>query len=114
MLEQEKELLHKPYITLTKPLEENKEAEFMVQVGRIPHPMEVNHHIDWIEIYKNGELLERVDFDVSVDREAKTFFSVVWNNNLSIEIKAQCNIHGTWSTEINKDNIKDLQIADSE
>ena len=112
MLEQEKELLHKPYITLTKPLKKGEENEFMVQIGRIPHPMEANHHIDWIEIYVNNQLLEKIDFDISIDKEAKTFFSTIWNDNTLIEIKSQCNLHGLWSTQINKDNIEDLQISD--
>ena len=114
MLEQEIELFHKPYLTVSAPVEENKEVEFMVQIGRIPHPMELSHHIEWIEIYKNGSLLQRVNFDVSIDKEAKTFFSLIWTSDTVVEIKTQCNIHGLWTLQINKDNIRDIQVDDFE
>ena len=108
--DQEMELFHKPFIRLSGALEVGKEAEFAIRVGRIPHPMESSHYIEWIEIYENGKLVDRVDFDPFLDKEAKTFFSTSWRDDLVIEVKAKCNLHGVWSTIVDKKSIKDIEI----
>lgn len=63
-----------------------------VRVGEVPHPMEEEHHIEWIEI-KTAD-----------DRIAKKYLQpgdsteVEFNKNNILEVRAYCNIHGLWKT----------------
>ena len=106
---EEVELLHKPFVTFSSA-EQGKEREMAVRVGRIPHPMEENHYIEWIELYQNGELINKISFDPKIDREAKAYFSISLGENLNFEVKAKCNLHGVWSTLINEETIKDIEV----
>ncbi len=109
--EQEKELLHKPFITLSKPIEQGKEVELTITVGRIPHPMDDNHFIKYIEVYQNDALVDRVDFDPRIDKEAKMYFSLQWQEGTIIEIKAECNLHGVWKTVLSDENKQDFNLS---
>ena len=74
------------------PVIEKTETGIRVKVGSIPHPMEEDHYIEWIEIIVDGksyrEFLkpgDQPEAEFNIDREAE-------------EIKAReyCNIHGLW------------------
>jgi len=77
---------HKPII------EKNKEG-VLIKVGSIPHPMEPNHYIEWIEI--------------STDRgESKKFLNPEDSPEAMFPVKAKkikarayCNVHGLWKSE---------------
>ncbi len=111
--EQEKELLHKPFITLSSPIMDGREVELTISIGRIPHPMDDNHFIRYIEIYQNDKLVNRVDFDPRIDKEAKTYYSLEWQEGVVIEIRAECNLHGLWKTFISDENKQDFEITAS-
>jgi len=107
---QEIELLHQPFVGLSNPLKSDKETELVIKVGRIPHPMEINHHIEWIEIFQDGKLIQKREFDPSLDREAITFLVINPQENFNLEIKAKCNLHGIWSKTISQQDLKDLEV----
>ena len=72
------------------PVLEKTDKEIKVKVGSVPHPMEENHYIEWIEVatkdsvtrkfLKPGELPEAT-FKVEGD---------------IVQIREYCNIHGLW------------------
>ena len=66
----------------------------MVVVGYIPHPMEEDHHIEWIELYKDDDLVERIELEPT--SEAKAVFKI----NLDGQFRAisSCNQHGVWES----------------
>ena len=75
------------------PIIEKNEQGVIVKVGSVEHPMDEDHHIEWIEIstekgsskkfLKPGEL-------------AQAMFPVKAEN---ITARAYCNLHGLWKSE---------------
>ncbi len=61
-----------------------------VEVGSVPHPMEEEHFITWIESV-DGEDVYRVNLKPGDDPKAK-FGSAVK------EARAYCNVHGLWKS----------------
>lgn len=74
------------------PVIEKVESGVKVRVGSVPHPMEENHFIEWIEVIsgdhcyrkflKPGELPE---VEMKINLKDK------------ISIREYCNVHGLWS-----------------
>ena len=75
------------------PVIEKTETGYLVKVGSIPHPMEENHYIEWIELttgnetflkfLKPGETPE-AEFRVKADK---------------FTVREYCNVHGLWKTK---------------
>ncbi|MCJ7827680.1 desulfoferrodoxin [Patescibacteria group bacterium] len=75
------------------PVVEKTETGLKVQVGEIPHPMEENHFIQWIELViedivyrqhlKSGQAPE-VEFALKPEKYI---------------VREYCNLHGLWQTE---------------
>ncbi len=61
-------------------------------VVNIPHPMEENHFIEWVElVYENGNSCRKF-LDLS-SGEAKVEFAKCCT---ATKVRAYCNIHGLW------------------
>ncbi len=112
ILNQEKELLHKPYIVPSAPIEKDKEIEFTITIGRMLHPMKEDHYIEYIEVYKNDVLVDKINFNPAIDKEAKIYFSLKWEDNLALKVKSKCNLHGVWETVINDENKQDFIVSE--
>jgi len=74
------------------PVVEKTETGVRVKVGSIPHPMEENHYIEWIEVIADGVVHRKflnpgdkpeVEFNVMAER---------------IEAREYCSIHGLWKS----------------
>lgn len=75
------------------PVIEKTETGIKVKVGSVPHPMEENHYIEWIEIIADGGTYRKflkagnkpeAEFEISAEKiEAKAYCKY-------------CNIHGLW------------------
>lgn len=72
------------------PVIEKTETGIRVKVGSVPHPMEENHYIEWIEIISDGGIYRRflkpgekpeVEFEIKAEK---------------IKARGYCNIHGLW------------------
>ncbi len=72
-------------------------GEVLVKVGLIPHPMEEAHHIAWIELYRNKELMERKKLDVGGLAEAVFEISDLKAEDILIA-REECNLHGLWES----------------
>ncbi|MBA2124186.1 desulfoferrodoxin [bacterium Unc6] len=72
------------------PVIEKTDDGIKVKVGSVPHPMEVKHYIEWIEIMADGiayrKFLKPGDIPEAV-------FSITGEN---ITAREYCNIHGLW------------------
>lgn len=73
------------------PVIEKTESGVHVKVGEVPHPMEENHHIQWIELV-TSEGVCRADLKPGDRAEAE--FSV--DPESDFMVRAYCNIHGLW------------------
>ncbi len=72
------------------PVIEKTSSGVKVKIGSVPHPMEENHYIEFIEIIADGRVHR--EFLRPGDRpEAE--FSI---NAGKIEAREYCNLHGLW------------------
>ena len=76
------------------PVIEKTDSGFKVKIGSIPHPMEDDHHIEWIEIIVDGLVSKK--FLNSGDEPEAEF--EIDSSNESIIVRDYCNIHGLWSS----------------
>jgi superoxide reductase len=72
------------------PVIEKTETGVRVKVGSVPHPMEDNHHIEWIEIIGDGRVYRKF---LEPGDQPEAEFEVTAAN---IETREYCNVHGLW------------------
>ena len=78
------------------PVVEREGNTVRVKVGEVPHPMDPDHYIEWIEINM-----------IDAGRIAKIYLKpgdapeVEFHaRGETIKIRAYCNLHGVWSAEV--------------
>ena len=72
------------------PVIEKVDGGFLVKVGSVPHPMEENHYIEWIELIADGAAYRR--FLDPGDAPEATFFIEAEQ----VTGREHCNVHGLW------------------
>lgn len=72
------------------PVIEKTKTGVRIFVGATPHPMEKDHHIEWIEIIANGDNQRKY---LSLEERPRTEFNVQAENFVA---RAFCNQHGLW------------------
>ena len=75
------------------PVIERKGDEVKVKVGSVPHPMEKEHHIGWIEAIADGKAYRQ--FLTSEDSPEATF--VIKADKITA--RECCNVHGLWRSK---------------
>lgn len=78
------------------PVVKIKDNHVSVEVGSDPHPMKVEHYIQWIAVlskegYQRKELV--------VGKEPSAEFMLMPGDKVD-EVFAYCNLHGLWKTEL--------------
>lgn len=76
------------------PVMESAGDDLAVKVGSVPHPMEAEHYITWVQIISGGE--ERRIF-LKPGQEPRAIFRAVAES--AAEARVYCNIHGLWKSE---------------
>ena len=74
------------------PVIEKTETGIRVKVGSIPHPMEENHYIEWIEVIADGVIYRRF---LKPGDKPEAEFEIVAEN---ITVREYCNVHGLWKS----------------
>jgi len=74
------------------PIIETSDGKVTVRVGSIPHPMEDNHYIEFIQLLKNGIVIAEKQFQPG--EEPVATFCI--DNNENIIARELCNVHGLW------------------
>ena len=74
------------------PVIEKTETGIRVKVGSIPHPMEENHYIEWIEVIADGVIYRRF---LNPGDKPEAEFEIVAEN---ITVREYCNVHGLWKS----------------
>jgi superoxide reductase len=72
------------------PVIEKTETGFVVKVGSIPHPMEENHYIEWIELIADGKSYRQY---LKPGAPAEATFCV---EAADVSARELCNVHGLW------------------
>lgn len=75
------------------PAVEKTQTGIKVKVGSIPHPMEENHYIEWIEVIADGAVYARF---LKPGDEPEAEFEIKYEN---VQVRAYCNIHGLWTAK---------------
>ncbi|PLX85281.1 MAG: desulfoferrodoxin [Desulfuromonas sp.] len=73
------------------PVIEVGDGVVTVTVGSVPHPMEAEHYIEWIELIADGKAYLQF---LKPGQPAKAVFAVTAT---SLKAREYCNLHGHWS-----------------
>jgi superoxide reductase len=72
------------------PVIEKTEAGIVVKVGSVPHPMEEDHYIEWIELIADGKSYRQY---LQPGTPAEAVFCV---DAAEVSARELCNKHGLW------------------
>lgn len=75
------------------PVIEKTEKGIKVKVGSVPHPMEKEHHIEWIELIVNGKSYRQF---LAPGDSAEVIFPF---KGEKVVARQYCNLHGLWRAE---------------
>lgn len=75
------------------PIVEKTDNGVKVKVGSIPHPMEENHFIEWIEITADGRIYRKM---LKPGDKAEAEFEIGLDDINVIGAREYCSIHGLW------------------
>jgi superoxide reductase len=90
MSEKTKDIGFEKHVPVIEKLGKNK---FKIKIGKIEHPMTPEHHIEWIEVIADGEVMR--EFLNPGDKPEKEFVI----ESKKFIARAYCNIHGLWSSK---------------
>ena len=85
-IESEGKEKHVPIVTI----EGNK---VHVKIGEIPHPMEDAHHLQVVQIIRDGMIVEGKRLYPGHETE----LTFIIEDTSNIKVRVLCNIHGLWS-----------------
>jgi superoxide reductase len=75
------------------PVLEKTDEGLKVTVGSVPHPMEDNHYIEWIELIADGKVCRRT---LQPGDAPEAVFRCAGDE---MTVRALCNLHGLWKAE---------------
>jgi superoxide reductase len=73
------------------PVIEKTEKGYLVKIGLVPHPMEENHHIEWIELVAEGKRYKKF---LRPGDAPEAEFEIQAEN---VSAREYCNVHGLWA-----------------
>lgn len=76
------------------PVVEKVEGGYCVRVGQVPHPMQVEHHIEWIELL-TPRGVQHKELRATGKPEARFL-----TEDIPVAARAYCNLHGLWRSKI--------------
>ena len=79
------------------PVLEETESGVLVKVGSVPHPMDEDHYIVWIEIVTTDSKVYR--HYLKPTHPPQTRF-VLSSKNVKL-VRSYCNVHGLWQLSVN-------------
>jgi superoxide reductase len=73
------------------PVMERADHGVMVRVGALPHPMEPQHYIEWVELISDGNAYRQF---LEPGQNPQVVFPV--NTGKELTVREYCNVHGLW------------------
>jgi len=96
---------HTPVIKAPDTVTPGEVFTVTVEVGKVvPHPNEVGHFIQWVELYSGDTFLARVDL-TPVMTDPVVTVPVRLGHGHTLKAVARCNLHGVWVGH------KDVKVA---
>ena len=77
------------------PVVEKTDNGVKVKIGSIPHPMEENHFIEWIEIAVDGRVYRKM---LKPGDKPEAEFEIDLADINVINAREYCSIHGLWKS----------------
>lgn len=77
------------------PVVEKREDGVFVKVGEVEHTMIQEHHIQWIEVLTDTEVIR---LNLKAGDKPEGIFNVDYNN--VVAVREYCNLHGLWSINL--------------
>ncbi|MBN2121512.1 desulfoferrodoxin [Candidatus Micrarchaeota archaeon] len=74
------------------PIIKRTETGVKVKVGSVPHPMEENHYIEWIEIIADGKVCRKY---LKPGEAPEAEFCT---DAKEVSAREYCNVHGLWKS----------------
>jgi len=74
------------------PVIEKAEKGIKVKIGSVPHPMEEEHYIEWIEAIADGQACRKF---LRPGDQSEAEFEIKAE---SVEAREYCNLHGLWKS----------------
>ncbi len=75
------------------PVIEKTENGVLVKVGSVPHPMQQEHFIEWIEVFADGKSCRKF---LSPGDKPVAEFNI---GTEAVEAREFCNLHGLWKSQ---------------
>ena len=75
------------------PVIEKTEDGIKVKVGSVPHPMEEEHYIEWIELIADGRACRKF---LNPGDEPEALFKI---EAQTFTAREYCNLHGLWKSD---------------
>jgi len=72
------------------PVVERTNGSIKVKIGSVPHPMEEDHYIEWIEILADGKAYRQF---LQPSQAPEAVFQV---DASPVSVREHCNKHGLW------------------
>ena len=76
------------------PVLEDTGKGLKVTIGSVPHPMEEEHYIEWLEIIADGKAIRK---HLKPGNPPETIFYKIADK---LTVRAYCNLHGLWKAEL--------------
>ncbi len=89
---------HVPIIEAPEVVPAGELFTVTVKVSELPHPMDMDHYIQFIELYAGQTLLTHVMFTPTLPKPKVTYFLVL-DENVTLRAVAFCNRHGFWEAD---------------
>lgn len=74
------------------PVMETTDGGIKVKVGEVPHPMEENHYIEWVQVITDGGSYRQF---LKPGSKPEAEFAIKAQN---IVLREYCNVHGLWKS----------------
>ncbi len=94
----EMEKKHVPVLDVPGKVSAGEPFKVTISVGSIPHVMDKEHHIQWIDLYSGGNFLTKIVLTPVFTRAEVTVSLVKSGGHKTATLRAveRCNIHGMW------------------
>lgn len=92
---------HTPVIECPDSVKAGEPFQVTIKVGSIPHPMDEDHHIQWLDVYFGQNFNERIDLTPVFTRPEVTITLVKGGKHRvsTLRVIERCNLHGQWEAD---------------
>lgn len=94
-MELQKEMTEDEGLEKHVPVIEQDGNVYTVKVGQVPHPMQEDHYIQWIQLLADGKSYRKF---LEPDEKPEAEF-IVDDEGEDVSAREYCNVHGLWKSD---------------